>query len=168
MSFNRVLLLGNVGRDPEIRHFEGGAAVANFTVATSERFRDKSGTMQERTEWHNVVCRNPLSDVVEKYVRKGTQVFVEGKIRTRNYTDQSGQKRYVTEIHVDTLQLVGRKADNPATQGGYSAPQGGYSAPQQQYNAPQQFTPAQQQAPVRNDDFPDAQDFSAGADDLPF
>ncbi len=161
MSFNRVLLLGNVGRDPEIRHFEGGGSVANFTVATSERFKDRSGAMQERTEWHNVVCRNPLSDIVDKYVRKGTQVFVEGKIRTRNYTDQSGQKRYVTEIHVDTLQLVGKKADNPASQGGYQAPQ-------QQYGAHQQFAPASQQTAARNDDFPDEHDFSAGADDLPF
>lgn len=160
MSFNRVILLGNVGRDPEIRHFEGGSSVANFTVATSERFKDRTGTLQERTEWHNLVCRNPLSDVVDKYVRKGTQVFVEGKIRTRSY-EQGGQKKYVTEIHVDTLQLVGKKSDNPASQ------EGGYR-PQQQYNAPRQYAEPRAAEPARQNDIPDIQDFSAGADDLPF
>lgn len=174
MSVNKVILLGNVGKDPEVRHLEGGASVANFTLATSERFKDKSGASQERTEWHNIVCWRALADIVEKYVKKGTQVYIEGRIRSRSYTDQNNQTRYITEIYADTLQLVGRKSDNPASQGGYqngssqtqqnwqhsAQPQnnGGYSAP-----APQP-QPQQPQAPA-NQDFPTEEDTT---DDLPF
>lgn len=153
MSVNKVILLGNVGKDPEVRHLESGASVANFTLATSERFKDRSGAAQEKTEWHNIVCWRALADIVEKYVKKGTQVYIEGKIRTRNYTDQNNQTRYVTEIYADTLQLVGRKSDNPASQGGY--------VPQHASPAPQ---PQQQQSPV-NQDFPGEDDTT---DDLPF
>ena len=153
MSVNKVILLGNVGKDPEVRHLESGASVANFTLATSERFKDRSGAAQEKTEWHNIVCWRALADIVEKYVKKGTQVYIEGKIRTRNYTDQNNQTRYVTEIYADTLQLVGRKSDNPASQGGY--------VPQHSTQAPQ---PQQQQPPV-NQDFPGENDTT---DDLPF
>src|SRR5574344_626425 len=177
MSVNKVILLGNVGKDPEVRHLEGGASVANFTLATSERFKDRSGAPQERTEWHNIVCWRALADIVEKYVQKGTQVYVEGKIRSRSYTDQNNQTRYITEIYTDALQLVGRKSDNPASQGGYqnggaqpqqnnwqrpAQPQnnGGY-APQHAAPAPQ---PQQPQAPATQD-FPGEEDTT---DDLPF
>lgn len=153
MSVNKVILLGNVGKDPEVRHLESGASVANFTLATSERFKDRSGAAQEKTEWHNIVCWRALADIVEKYVKKGTQVYIEGKIRTRNYADQNNQTRYVTEIYADSLQLVGRKSDNPASQGGY--------VPQHTTPAPQ---PQQPQAPV-NQDFPGENDTT---DDLPF
>ncbi|HNY04974.1 MAG TPA: single-stranded DNA-binding protein [Candidatus Egerieousia sp.] len=153
MSVNKVILLGNVGKDPEVRHLESGASVANFTLATSERFKDRSGAAQEKTEWHNVVCWRALADIVEKYVKKGTQVYIEGKIRTRNYTDQNNQTRYVTEIYADSLQLVGRKSDNPASQGGY--------VPQHTTPAPQ---PQQPQTPI-NQDFPGENDTT---DDLPF
>ncbi len=153
MSVNKVILLGNVGKDPEVRHLESGASVANFTLATSERFKDRSGAAQEKTEWHNIVCWRALADIVEKYVKKGTQVYIEGKIRTRNYTDQNNQTRYVTEIYADTLQLVGRKSDNPASQGGY--------VPQHTTPAPQ---PQQPQTPI-NQDFPGENDTT---DDLPF
>lgn len=169
MSFNKVFILGNAGRDPEVRHLEGGAAVANFTVATSEVFRDRNGNRQERTEWHNIVCWRQLAEFAEKYVKKGTQVFIEGKIRTRDYTDQSGQKRYVTEIFADNLQLVGRKSDNPANSaGGYQAPaQGGYQAPAQptQVQRPQPAAPQAQETA----DFPSMDDFNdTDANDLPF
>ena len=153
MSVNKVILLGNVGKDPEVRHLESGASVANFTLATSERFKDRSGAAQEKTEWHNIVCWRALADIVEKYVKKGTQVYIEGKIRTRNYTDQNNQTRYVTEIYADSLQLVGRKSDNPASQGGY--------VPQHTTPAPQ---PQQPQTPI-NQDFPGENDTT---DDLPF
>ena len=103
MSFNKVLLIGNVGRDPEVRHLEGGSAVANFTLATSERFKDKNGATQDITEWHNIVCWRNLAELSEKYIRKGSQIFVEGKIRTRNWTDQTGNKRYTTEILADNM-----------------------------------------------------------------
>lgn len=109
MSFNKVLLIGNVGRDPEVRHLEGGSAVANFTLATSERFKDKNGATQDITEWHNIVCWRNLAELSEKYIRKGSQIFVEGKIRTRNWTDQTGNKRYTTEILADNIRLLDKK-----------------------------------------------------------
>lgn len=100
MSLNKVILIGNVGRDPEVRYFDSGAAVANFPLATSERgYTLANGTVvPERTEWHNVVVRRDLVSFVEKWVKKGSGLYVEGKIRTRSYDDQSGVKRYVTEI----------------------------------------------------------------------
>ena len=112
MSYNKVFLIGNVGKDPDVRHLESGAAVAQFTLATSERYKDKSGTTQELTEWHNIVCWRSLAEIAEKYIGRGTQIFVEGKIRTRNWTDQSGAKRYTTEIYADNIRLLGRKGDS--------------------------------------------------------
>lgn len=107
MSLNKVLLIGNVGRDPDVRYFDSGAAVANFTLATSERgYTLANGTViPERTEWHNIVVRRDLVSFVEKYVKKGSGLYVEGKIRTRNYDDASGVKRYVTEIHADHIEF---------------------------------------------------------------
>ncbi len=116
MSLNKVMLIGNVGKDPDIRHLENDAVVANFTLATTERYRDKSGNWQEQTEWHNIVCWRGLAERVEKYVKKGTQLFVEGKIRTREWVDQSEQKRYAIEILADSIQLLGRRTENPGTQ----------------------------------------------------
>jgi len=110
------MLIGNVGKDPDIRHLENDAVVANFTLATTERYRDKSGNWQEQTEWHNIVCWRALAERVEKYVKKGTQLFVEGRIRTREWVDQSEQKRYAIEILADSLQLLGKRSDSPGTQ----------------------------------------------------
>ena len=160
MSLNKVMLIGNVGRDPEIRYLENqsqnGEApkVASFTLATTERFRDRNGEPRENTEWHNIVAWRQLADVCDKYVRKGTQLYIEGRLRTRSWDDQSGNKRYTTEIIADTIQLLGKKADNPASQQRPAAPQ------QNQYQAPAapQQTPAQQ-APV---------DIMGEDDDLPF
>ena len=159
MSFNKVLLIGNAGRDPEVRHLESGIAVASFTLATTERYKDRNGVMQDQTEWHNIVCWRNLAELSEKYISKGTQIFVEGKIRTRSWTDQTGQKRFTTEIVADNIRLLGRKGDSnsSAPAPGYGAPQGGYSAPQGGYGMPQ---PASQ--PMV--DFP-GEDVS---DDLPF
>jgi single-strand DNA-binding protein len=112
MSLNKVMLIGNAGKDPDIRHLENDAVVANFTLATTERYRDKNGNWQDQTEWHNIVCWRALAERVEKYVRKGTQLYVEGKIRTREWVDQSEQKRYSVEILADSIQLLGKKADN--------------------------------------------------------
>jgi single-strand DNA-binding protein len=111
---NKVMLIGNVGKDPEIRHLESGTAVANITLATTERYKDRNGETQEQTEWHNVVLWRGLADVTERFVRKGSQIFIEGKIRSRSWEDQSGQKRYTTEIVADNMQLLGRRSDNPA------------------------------------------------------
>ena len=164
MSLNKAMLIGNVGRDPEVRYLEGnnGAKVATFTLATTERYRDRNGETRENTEWHNIVTWRNTADVVEKYVRKGTQLYIEGRIRTRSWDDQSGNKRYTTEIIADTLQLLGKKSDNPAAQGGYPQPQQTYQQPAQQtYQQPAQ--PIQQKpaaAPQVEDPFSD--------DDLPF
>ncbi|MDR2563552.1 MAG: single-stranded DNA-binding protein [Prevotellaceae bacterium] len=112
MSFNKVLIIGNVGKDPEVRHLESGVAVVTLLVATNERVKDKYGEWREQTEWHNVVLwRKNQAEIVEKYVKKGTQVFIEGKLRTRTWEDQNGVRRSATEIVADTLRLLGRKGD---------------------------------------------------------
>lgn len=118
MSVNKVILVGNVGKDPEIRHLESGASVASFSLATTERYRDKSGNVQDLTEWHNIVAWRQLADLAGNYIHKGSQIYVEGRIRTRSWDDQNGQKRYQTEILADVIQLLGRKGDSPAPVGG--------------------------------------------------
>jgi single-strand DNA-binding protein len=107
MSLNKVILIGNVGKDPDVRYFDNGNAVANFTMATSERgYKLANGTeVPERTEWHNIVAARDRAQFVEKYVKKGSLLYVEGKIRTRNYDDKDGNKRYVTEIYADRIEF---------------------------------------------------------------
>ncbi len=111
MSVNKVILIGNVGKDPDIKYFEVGRAVANFTLATTERahkgFNDQ--VIPERTEWHNIVVRGGLVQVVEKYVHKGSKLYIEGKIRSRTYVDRENQNRFVTEIVVDELEILSRR-----------------------------------------------------------
>ncbi|MDX5423211.1 MAG: single-stranded DNA-binding protein [Hymenobacteraceae bacterium] len=111
-SVNKVILIGNLGKDPEVRHLEGGVAVARFPIATSETFKDKSGQRQERTEWHNIVLWRGLAEVAEKYLRKGQAVFIEGKIRTNNYQDKDGIQRYSTEIVADNMTMLGGRSEN--------------------------------------------------------
>ena len=149
MALNKVMLIGNVGNDPEVRYLESNpqnpatnAKVASFRLATTERFRDRNGELRENTEWHSIVVWRNNADIVEKYVHKGSQVYIEGKLRTRQWTDQTGAKRYTTEVVGDTIQLLGKRPDGEqqqgAYQGGYAsapAPQaGGYSGPG--YGAP--------------------------------
>ncbi|MBF8965341.1 single-stranded DNA-binding protein [Pontibacter sp. FD36] len=105
-SVNKVILIGNLGKDPEVRHLEGGVAVARFPIATSETFKDKNGERQERTEWHNIVLWRGLAEVAEKYVRKGHSVYIEGKLRTDNYQDKDGVQRYRTEIVADSMTML--------------------------------------------------------------
>lgn len=112
MSLNKVLLIGNVGKDPEVRHLENGSMVARFSLATTEKFKDKNGEFQEQTEWHNVVCWRSLAERIEKYVKKGSQLFVEGKIRTGSWEDKTGQIRYTVEIIADNIQILGKKQDS--------------------------------------------------------
>lgn len=111
MSVNKVILIGNVGRDPEVKYFDNGNAVANFTLATTERGYSTAGGVQvpDRTEWHNIVCWRGLAKIAEQYVKKGTMIYIEGKIRTRSYDDANGVKRYVTEIYADNFELLSRK-----------------------------------------------------------
>ena len=111
MSINKVILVGNVGKDPEVRYLDSGVAVANFPFATSEKYKNKQGEKVTNTEWHNIVMWRGLAEVVEKYVNKGSQLYIEGKIRTRSYDDKDGNKHYITEIIGDNMQMLGRKSD---------------------------------------------------------
>lgn len=122
---NKVILVGNVGADPEVRHIDANTTVANFRMATSETYTDKQGVRQTITEWHSIVAWRGLADVVEKYVKKGGQVYIEGRIRTRSYDDANGVKRYVTEIVADTLKLLGGRpasSGDSSTESSYSQP----------------------------------------------
>ena len=190
-SLNKVLLIGNVGRDPEVRYLDQGAAqngqstkVATFTLATTDRYRDRSGEVRENTEWHNLVLWRQLADLAERYIRKGSQIYVEGRIRTRSYTDQQGLKKYMTEIVADNVQLLGRRdgdgsgypADGEQPQGGWQQPrqQGGYNQQgggYQRQGGYQQSAPAPQQ-PVYQQPAPAAPAAPAvdegPTDDLPF
>jgi len=120
MSVNKVILVGNVGKDPEIRHLDTGVAVANFPLATSESYTAKNGEKVTTTEWHNIVLWRGLAEVAEKYVTKGRQLYIEGRIRTRNYDDKDGNKRYITEIYGDTMQMLGTKSDDKSGTGQYA------------------------------------------------
>ena len=142
MSLNKVMLIGNVGQEPTVRYLDqnspqGQTKVASFRLATSERYRDRNGESRENTEWHNIVAWRGNADVVERFVHKGTQLYIEGRLRTRAWTDQNGAERFTTEINVDTLQLLGRRPDGQGD-GGYQ--QGGSQRP-----APQQPYPSQSQ-----------------------
>jgi len=107
---NKVILIGNLGTDPEVRYMPSGNAVANLTLATSESWKDKqSGELQERTEWHRVVLYNRLAEISGEYLRKGSKVFIEGSLRTRKWQDKTGQERYTTEIHATELQMLDSK-----------------------------------------------------------
>ncbi|GAJ78702.1 single-stranded DNA-binding protein [Vibrio sp. JCM 18905] len=155
-GINKVILVGgNLGNDPEIRYMPNGGAVANITIATSDSWRDKAtGEQREKTEWHRVVLFGKLAEVAGEYLRKGSQVYIEGQLQTRKWQDQSGQDRYSTEVVVQgfngVMQMLGgRGQGGGAPMGGQQQQQGGWGQPQQpaqqQYNAPQQQQ--QQQAP---------------------
>ncbi len=111
MSVNKVILVGNLGKDPELRYTASGTAVCTFSLATSERFKDRDGQQQEKTEWHNIVAWRQLAEICGKFLVKGKQVYIEGKIQTRSYDDRDGNKRYITEIVADQMQMLGRAGD---------------------------------------------------------
>lgn len=110
MSVNKVILVGRLGKDPETRYMTNGEAVTNATLATSENWKDKSGEKQEKTEWHNLVFYRRLAEVAGEYLKKGAQIYVEGKIQTRKYQTKEGQERYITEIIVNEMQMLGSKS----------------------------------------------------------
>ncbi|ADT88225.1 single-stranded DNA-binding protein [Vibrio sp. Vb2880] len=154
---NKVILVGNLGSDPEVRYMPSGGAVANITVATSETWRDKAtGEQREKTEWHRVALYGKLAEVAGEYLRKGSQVYIEGQLQTRKWQDQSGQDRYSTEVVVQgyngTMQMLGGRQQGgmPAQGGGMNQQQqqGGWGQPQQP--AMQQHKPMQQQAPQQS------------------
>lgn len=110
MSVNKVILVGRLGKDPETRYMTNGEAVTNATLATSENWKDKSGEKQEKTEWHNLVFYRRLAEIAGEYLKKGSQVYIEGKLQTRKWQDKNGQDRYTTEILVNEMQMLGGKS----------------------------------------------------------
>mgnify|MGYP002534123081 FL=1 len=167
---NKVILIGNVGLDPEVRTLESGVKTARIRLATTERiFNRQTQESSEHTEWHTVTLWRGLADVVDKYVRKGSQIYIEGSLRTREWQDQQGNKRYSTEIIANDMKLLGRRNDAQQPQqggyqqGGYQHQQGGYqqasAQPQSGYSQPQQQNYQQPAAPAMPDD---------STDDLPF
>ncbi|MBK6559782.1 MAG: single-stranded DNA-binding protein [Comamonadaceae bacterium] len=138
-SVNKVIIVGNLGRDPEVRSFPSGDRVANVTVATTDKWKDKqTGEMREATEWHRVVFNGRLAEIAEQYLRKGSQVYVEGSLRTRKWTDQSGVEKYSTEIRADQMQMLGSRQG----MGQPASDDGGYDS------APRRPAPAARQAPA--------------------
>ncbi|OSM97351.1 single-stranded DNA-binding protein SSB1 [Lonsdalea populi] len=174
---NKVILLGNLGQDPEVRYMPNGGAVANITLATSESWRDKqTGEQKEKTEWHRVVLFGKLAEVAGEYLRKGSQVYIEGQLQTRKWQDQSGTDRYTTEVVVNiggTMQMLGSRSGGGAPAGGPAGgnqQQGGWGQPQQP-QANNQFSgggqaarPQQNTAPAAPNNEP-PMDFD---DDIPF
>ena len=173
---NKVILVGNAGADPEVRYMPNGNAVTTITLATSESWKDKqTGQQQDRTEWHRVVFFGRLAEIAGEYIRKGSQVYVEGQLRTRKWQGQDGQDRYTTEIIVDIngqMQLLGGapQGGNQGGQGGYDQQQGGGAgqrAPRQQNNQ-QQRPQGQQQRPQQAPQQPPQGDYDSFDDDIPF
>ena len=113
-SVNKVILIGNLGKDPEVRHLENGTVVANFPIATSETYTDRNGNKTETTDWHDIVVWRGLAEIVEKYVRKGQKVYVEGKLKKRQWQDKEGNTRYKTEVVADELTMLTRADENPS------------------------------------------------------
>ncbi|MBP3601903.1 MAG: single-stranded DNA-binding protein [Alistipes sp.] len=162
---NKVILVGNVGLDPEVRTTESGVKVARVRLATTERiYNRQTNENTELTEWHTITLWRGLADVVDRYVRKGSQLYIEGRLRTREWTDKDNIKRYTTEIMADEMKLLGRRSDNQQAgapmggQQGYSQPQGGYQQPAQQYAQPAAQPTQPSSIPAPQDD----------PDDLPF
>ena len=146
-SVNKVIIVGNLGKDPEMRSFPSGDQVANVTIATTDKWKDKqSGEMKEATEWHRVVFNGRLAEIVGQYLRKGSQVYVEGSLRTRKWTDQSGVEKYTTEIRADQMQMLGSRQGMGGPGAGHDDG-GGYEAPRQAA-APASRPPAPRQAPA--------------------
>jgi single-strand DNA-binding protein len=162
-SVNKVILVGNLGRDPEIRYMPSGEPVANLTIATSSKYKNKSGEMVEETEWHRVTFFGKLAEIVGQYLKKGRSVYVEGRIKTRKYTDKDGIEKYATDIIANEMQMLGGRegmGDPSGDDGGYeSAPRRPASAPR-----PAAAAPAARQAPPPRP----ASGFDDMDDDIPF
>ena len=170
MSLNKVILIGRLGRDPEVRYMPNGEAVCNFSVATSETWNDRNGQRVERTEWHNITMYRRLAEIAGQYLKKGSQVYLEGRIQSRKYQGKDGIERTAYDIIANEMKMLGGRNDNsggaPYDDGGYS--QGGYQqAPQQQYQAaPQNQEPPT--APRRQAPTAPAAPVADNDDDIPF
>ena len=139
---NRVIIIGRMGNDPELRWMPNGEAVANISIATSESWKDQQGQKQERTEWHRCVAYRKLAEIIGEYLKKGANIYIEGKLRTREWQDQQGQKKYTTEIIISEMQMLDKNPNAGQPHGGQ--PHGGYQQPRQQ-NQPQNNARPQQQ-----------------------
>jgi single-strand DNA-binding protein len=159
-SVNKAIIVGNLGRDPEMRYTQNNTPVTTFTVATTDIWNDRNGEKQESTEWHRVVAWGRLAEICGQYLAKGRQVYIEGRLQTRDWEDKDGQKRYTTEIVAQTMQMLGSRVDGPQRQ---ASPQ--QSQPQEPHPQPQR-SQAQQGGPA-DDPFPPAP-MGGDLDDLPF
>lgn len=146
---NKVILIGNLGKDPEARTFANGGSVTNATLATSESWKDREGQQQERTEWHNIVFHNRLGEIAAQYLRKGSKVYVEGSIRTRKWQDKEGRDRYTTEIHANEMQMLDSRGGG---EGGGGSWGGGSRSSGQSSQPSQPSRPQEQEEPI--DDIP--------------
>ena len=141
-GINRVIIIGRMGNDPELRWLPNGDAVANISLATSESWKDQQGQKQERVEWHRCTAYRKTAEIIGQYLKKGANIYIEGKLRTREWVDQQGQKKYTTEIIIAEMQMLDKNPNAGQPQGGQ--PQGGYQQPRQQ-NQPQNNNQPQQQ-----------------------
>ena len=165
-SVNKVIIVGNLGRDPEMRTFPNGDQVANVTIATTDRWRDKNtGENKEITEWHRIVFNGRLAEIVGQYLKKGSSVYVEGRLQTRKYTDKDGVEKYATDIIAENMQMLGGRQGMGGDAGGGMDDGGGYEAPQQSRPAPQRQAPP---APAARPAPRPAPNFSDMDDDIPF
>lgn len=166
-SVNKVIIVGNLGRDPEMRTFPSGGRVCNVTIATTDRWKDKqSGEMKEATEWHRVVFNDRLAEIAGEYLRKGSQVYIEGSIRTRKYTDKDGVEKYATEIRADTMQMLGKREGMGGGSGG--GDDGGYDSAPRRSAAPSRAPAPAAQRPGGGGASKPASGFDDMDDDIPF
>ena len=137
-SVNKVILIGNLGKDPEIRHLENGAAVANFSIATSENYKDrKTGEKVSQTEWHNIVAWRGLAEIAEKYLKKGAKVYIEGKLKTRTWQDKEGNNRYSTEVITDNLTMLGSVGESMSNSNSVKSDENGSKpSPEKEFSSP--------------------------------
>ena len=168
-SVNKVILVGNLGADPETRYLPSGDAVANIRLATTDRYKDKSsGEMKELTEWHRVSFFGRLAEIVNEYLKKGSSVYIEGRIRTRKWTDQSGQERYSTEIVADQMQMLGGRATGRGDSGESASDSESQPRSRQQNRPAAQQPGAQPAAPAASGSFGGGGGFAEMDDDIPF
>ena len=149
MSVNKAILVGNLGKDPELRYTPSGTAVCTFSMATTERFKNKQGEQQDKTEWHNIVVWAGLAEICGKYLTKGKQIYIEGRIQNRSYDDRDGNKRYISEIVANEMQMLGRAGDQGGGSGGSGGSGGGGGRPT---TPTDNFSSAPQEPPFNPDD----------------
>lgn len=152
MSVNKVILLGRLGTDPELKYTPSGAAVCNFSLATSESWNDKGGNKQEKTEWHRIVVWSKLAELCNQYLKKGRQAFIEGRIQTRQWEDKTGNKRYTTEIMATSIQFIGDRGERSP----------------ERSNGPDNFSQENSSQGMMDKDYQVSSDTNFTADDIPF